>query len=338
MSMTRRHFATTLTSALGFPALANSAPILGQGSHRYQVVTGWGVLDDKTPVKNCHGIVQDREGHIILLTDHVANNVIVYDKAGKLISKWGTQFPGAHGLSIVTEGARQVLFITDLQKHCIVKCTLDGQELQRWSWPEANGKYSKEADYKPSWVLPRADGGFYVLDGYGKDFIMHYDAAGKLVGTFGGAEGGIVHWGPHGGTVDQRDGRDTSLIIAMSDQQHLQRMTLDGKLLEKTPLPGGNPRQIRPHGEHYFVAHLADNWPADRDSRGFLSVLDKDLRVVSNIAGTPAEYDDAGKLRPMKHAEDIFVHPHDLIVDDEGSLYVAQFSSGNTYPIKLARV
>jgi hypothetical protein len=25
-------------------------------------------------------------------------------------------------------------------------------------------------------------------------------------------------------------------------------------------------------------------------------------------------------------------------VDDEGSLYVAQFSSGNTYPLKLERV
>ena len=27
-----------------------------------------------------------------------------------------------------------------------------------------------------------------------------------------------------------------------------------------------------------------------------------------------------------------------VIVDDEGSLYVAQFASGQTYPIKLERV
>jgi hypothetical protein len=29
---------------------------------------------------------------------------------------------------------------------------------------------------------------------------------------------------------------------------------------------------------------------------------------------------------------------HDLIVDAEGSIYVAQFNSGKTYPIKLERV
>jgi peptidylamidoglycolate lyase len=34
----------------------------------------------------------------------------------------------------------------------------------------------------------------------------------------------------------------------------------------------------------------------------------------------------------------VFVHPHDLIVDREESLYVVQFASGNTYPIKLERV
>jgi len=51
----------------------------------------------------------------------------------------------------------------------------------------------------------------------------------------------------------------------------------------------------------FSVAHLADNWPEDRASRGFVSVLDAGLRVISNIAGTAPLYDDAGKLQPMKH-------------------------------------
>ena len=113
----------------------------------------------------------------------------------------------------------------------------------------------------------------------------------------------------------------------MSDQQYLLRLALDGRQLARTELPGGNPRQIRRQGDHYFVAHLADNWPKDRASRGFLSVLDRNLRVVSNIAGTPPVYDDHGKLQPMRHQEDVFLHPHDVLPDDDGSLYVAQFSS-----------
>jgi hypothetical protein len=69
-----------------------------------------------------------------------------------------------------------------------------------------------------------------------------------------------------------------------------------------------------------------------------VSVLDGELRVVANIAGSVPEYGDDGKLRPMRHTEDTFLHPHDLLVDKEESIYVAQFASGNTYPIKLERV
>jgi len=54
--------------------------------------------------------------------------------------------------------------------------------------------------------------------------------------------------------------------------------------------------------------------------------------------GPAPQYDDQGKLQPMRHAEDVFIHPHDLTVGKDGSLYVAQFASNKTYPIKLERV
>jgi hypothetical protein len=295
------------------------------------------VLDEKTPVKNCHGMVRDRQGHLILLTDHVSNNVIVYDKRGRLVSKWGTTFPGAHGLSIVAEGGREVLYITDLQTHKVVKTTLDGMMLEEWGWPASTGKYRQESDYKPSWTLHDKDGSFFVLDGYGLDYIVQYDVNGKMRRIFGGSEGGITHWGPHGGMLDLQ-GNAPTLLIAMSDQQYLLRLTTDGKKLQQVDLPGGNPRQIRLHDGHYYVAHLADNWPKDRDSRGFVSILDKSLRVISNLAGSAPEYRDDGQLRPMRHTEDVFMHPHDLIVDEDHSIYVAQFASGGTYPIKLERL
>lgn len=317
---------------------ANSSKILGQGEIRYRVVPGWGELDAQTPVNNCHGIVCDKQGHLILLTDHVKNNVIVYDKTGKLVNKWGTSFPGAHGLSLVVENNREVLFFTDLQRHKVFKATTSGEMLAEWGWPEATGKYQKEEDYKPSWTLHLRDGGFFILDGYGKDYITHYSSDGKLLKIFGGQEGGITHWGPHGGMLDDRKQNDPTLLIAMSDQQSLWRLGLDGKKREEIPMPGGNPRQIRLHKGNFYMAHLADNWPKDRSSRGFISILDSNLRVLSNLAGTPPVYDDSGKLHNMSHSEDIFLHPHDLIVDPEDSLYVAQFASNNTYPIKLERI
>ncbi len=294
-------------------------------------------MDHQTPVKNCHGIVRDAQGHLILLTDHTANNVIIYDKRGRLVSKWGTTFPGAHGLSIVTEAGREFLYITDLQTHKVAKTTLDGKLLAEWGWPEATGNYRQEADYKPSWTLHMKDGSFFVLDGYGQDYILRYDAAGRMTHIFGGAEGGIVHWGPHGGMLDMQ-GNTPTLLIAMSDQQYLLRLTVEGKKLQQVDLPGGNPRQIRQHKNRYYVAHLGDNWPKDRASRGFVSILNADLRVISNLAGSAPEYDDDGKLRTMRHTDDVFIHPHDLVVDEDDSIYVAQFASDATYPIKLERV
>lgn len=138
--------------------------------------------------------------------------------------------------------------------------------------------------------------------------------------------------------IDSGVNHEESLLIAMSDQQYLLELDLNGGKKRQVDLPGGNPRQIRRKGEHYFVAHLGDQWPKDRNSPGFLSVLDREMKVVSNIAGTAPVYDDEGRLQTMTHDQKIFVHPHDLTVDAKGDIYVAQFNSGKTYPVKLERV
>jgi hypothetical protein len=66
---------------------------------------------------------------------------------------------------------------------------------------------------------------------------------------------------------------------------------------------------------------------------------EKSLRVVANIGGAAPIYGDEGQLQKMKHQEEFFMHPHDVVVDaKDDSLYVAQASSKGTYPIKLERV
>lgn len=204
---------------------------MGQGDFRYRPVPGWGVLDERTPVKNGNAIVQDREGQIYFVTDHTANNVIVYDRAGCLVSKWGTDLPGSHGLTIVTEGGREVLYLTCTATNRVRKTTLDGTVLAEWGWPEHTGKYAKAAEYMPAWTLHHPNGDFFVLDGYGKDYILHYGPDGRFKRVFGGAEGGIGHWGPHGGIVDTWSAGEPTLLIAMCDQQHVLRLSVAGEKL-----------------------------------------------------------------------------------------------------------
>jgi hypothetical protein len=45
-----------------------------------------------------------------------------------------------------------------------------------------------------------------------------------------------------------------------------------------------------------------------------------------------------GVLQPMSQTDKILIHPHDVCVDNEGSVYVAQWASGKVYPFKFSRV
>ena len=101
--MSRRQFlkrSSLLTLGLFASSLYSSAfsfdiskdVIVGHNSHRYKVDVNWGNLNPKTtPVKDCHEMIQDSQGRIILLTNHTKNNVIIYDKSGKLLETWGTE-------------------------------------------------------------------------------------------------------------------------------------------------------------------------------------------------------------------------------------------------------
>lgn len=54
--------------------------ILGHGDFQYRVHKEWGDLDpENTPVKNCHEMVMDSKGRLIMITDDTRNNIIIYD-------------------------------------------------------------------------------------------------------------------------------------------------------------------------------------------------------------------------------------------------------------------
>ncbi|HZI24291.1 MAG TPA: 6-bladed beta-propeller, partial [Chryseolinea sp.] len=111
-ALTTAAFSAPIFNVLSKPLLTDE--IIGQGDFRYKVHKAWGNLDpQKTPVKNCHEMVMDKSGRLIMITDEVKNNIIVYDKGGKLLTTWGHEFPSGHGLSIFDEGGQEVLFICD---------------------------------------------------------------------------------------------------------------------------------------------------------------------------------------------------------------------------------
>lgn len=335
-----RLFCLLLFAAISTAALADDS--LGQGDFRYRVVPDWGrEALAQVSVKNGHAAVIDAQGQLFYLTDDARNNVIILDaKTGALIKHWTARMPGAHGMSIVKEGEREVLFITDTQLHEVRKFTLDGEELAVFPWPETAKLHATAAEYRPSKTIHFPDGDFAVFDGYGKDYIFHYKADGRLLRAWGGDVGApedqLKHWGPHGGAFDDRDGTPR-VVIGMSDQQEIRRFSLEGHFIDQMPFPGGNPRDIVFFGKYTFIPHLGDQWPKVKDSPGFISVVDSDWKIVSNIGAPPATYEN-GLLQPMKSDGKTFIHPHGLAVDAEGNLFVAQFASQAAPLLKLERV
>ena len=85
------------------------------------------------------------------------------------------------------------------------------------------------------------------------------------------------------------------MILALSDQQKMKRFKLDGTWLDTKSFPGSNPRDVVFHRDHLFVHHLGDNWPKDRNAPGYISVLDRDLKVVANLGGSAPRYDAKGR-------------------------------------------
>ncbi len=332
----RRFIASSGTAFAGFylstsKTRAAAPQVIGHGDFKYEVVPGWGQLDpERTPVANCHEMSEDSAGRLILFQTDVRNNVVIYDKSGKLLETWGTEYPGAHGLDIVNENGEDFLFLTDTRKGLVVKTTMKGKVVFKLERPAISQYSDAKAKFAPTNVMPAPDGSFYVGDGYGSSWVMHYDATGKLLNTFGGKGTTPESLNtPHGGIVDTRDEKNHTLLLCSRNDNALKRYTLEGEYLESISTPGMRVCQLARHGDYMIAPHL----------EGLISVIDNHGKIVSNPGGSAPSYDAKGRPGAITKNEDSpFAHPHGVWIDSDESVYIPQWNSGKTYPIKLKRV
>ena len=311
--------------------------VYGQNGMTYQLNTNWGTLNaDQTPVNDCHEMIQDGKGRILLLTNETKNNIIVYNKSGKLLKSWGHDFPGAHGLTVQHDGKTDYLFITDTDKPQVYKTTMDGKLIFTIDAPKDVPAYAKSEAFVPTETTVLENGEFYIADGYGAQHIMHYDEKGNLKNVFGGRGEGDAHFdNAHGICVDTRNGKP-SLLITDRTRNAFKRFSMDGKLLEVIHLPGACMCRPVIKGDYLYAAVLRSP-NLDTEHTGFITILDKQNKVVSNLGGSKPTYAN-GVLQPMSQTDKILNHPHDVCVDDDGNIYVAQWASGKVYPYKFSKV
>ncbi len=318
--------------------------LIGHGDFKYRVERAWGDLDPaKTPVKNCHEMVMDASGRLIMVTDHPKNNVIIYDKSGKLLNSWTLGFKSAHGLSIHNEGGEEFLYITDPGTGSVVKTTLAGKTILKIDSPHTIGQYGQFNPFRPTETAIGPNGDIYIADGYGAQFILQYNNKGEFIRKFGGDS--FLQQSKfkqaHGVTLDNRDENNPTLICSARIKNTFKRFSLEGEFLEDIYLPGAFISRAVIDGDNLYsgvcFGMTEENFNMQLNL-GFVTILDKNNKVVSNPGGTKPVYKKNGQLEMMTQDKPIFKHCHDVCVDNDKNLYVCQWNANGIYPYKLHRV
>src|SRR5881394_4066672 len=346
----RRRFvstlATTTAAALAAPRVITAQKsdrqlVIGTGAHRYEVLHNWPQLPDKYSWQTTHNVAIDREGLLYVIHEGRENlkdhpSIFVFDAQGKFVRAFGKEFQGGgHGLEVRTEGKEQFLYVTGYQQlKNFAKLTLKGELVWEKRAPMESQLYPKDEDTKPAkrWgrdafmptnyaFLP--DGGFFLADGYGSYRIHRYDKDGKWLSKFGEPGKGDGQFDtPHGIWIDNRPGREPSIVVADRANKRLQWFTLEGKHL-KTLDGFILPANIDSREDVLLVPDLSAR----------ITLLDRNDQVIVHLGEDPEWREqvlkDGMKLRRDEKGEGWvsgkFLHPHDACFDPAGNIFVAEW-------------
>ena len=364
---TRRHFLSGLGTALAatWTQRLAAAPdpakdvIVGHGSHRYRVIKDWVPPGQGRhhPILNCHEMVQMRDGRLFMIGDHWDNQMLVFKPDGTILDSWGGVWPGGHGLTRADENGEEFLFVTDSglwksgagayrQTGRVTKIDPGGREIFSISHPMSVGAYEPGMIFNPTETAIAPNGDIYVVDGYGSNYVLRYDARGKFISRFGGKDGVPAAErlnNAHGIAIDLRAGVEKATVIVTSRADHcFRRFTLEGRYLETIPVNGCKVCRPVIAGRELYAGVC---WSTDPDASklpgnpsGFAVVLDEKGKVISAPGGSEPEFNDKGEMAPLRRAQPVFDHGHDVCVLENGDLIVCQWNALQTYPVKLEKL
>lgn len=306
---------------------ASNLPVVGSGEYTYECVHNWGQLPKHVKWGETHGVTVDEAGLIYIKHRNNAADpmdaIVVFDPDGKFVRSFGDEYNGGgHGIDIRKEGGTEFLYLCDVKHNIVTKTTLKGELVWVKGRPQEPGVYKDPAvKYSPTNVAFGPDGGFYIGDGYGSHYIHQYDRDANWVRTWGGqgTEPGKMRT-PHGLWLDNRPGREPTLVVADRANGRLQYFSLDGKYLSLV-------------NEVSFPAHfdIRGDVLLVPDLHARVSMFDKDNKVISHLGydegWTKEVLAENMKMRrePNRWQPGRFIHPHDACFDKDGNIFVVEW-------------
>jgi len=286
----------------------------------YEVDPDWPQKPPEIAWRYMTGVAVDSEGQVWTL-NALDPPVQVYDKSGTLIRTWGDGlFKGPHYLRIDHEGN---IWIADYIRHVVRKFTPHGEALLTLGTMDEAGDDETHFD-RPTDMAISPHGDVFVTDGYGNNRIVHCDARGRFVKTWGklGVDAGDLSQ-PHSIAMDSL-GR---LYVAERNNARIQVFDQEGNSLAQWPHlinPWGI--SISPEDEIYVCGSAPARW-TERGNLGnpptdqLLLKLDTTGRVLE-LSVFPMVQDgkmEAGRLDWV----------HGIAVDSEGNLYLSDVADNS---------
>jgi sugar lactone lactonase YvrE len=293
----------------------------GSGENTYESVPNWcQIPGGKDTLGSTHGgIIYDKEGKIYFSMDAGPHGILIYTPDGKFVRGIANGMLQIHGLCMNDEGGDQFIYAAHLGGRRAVKMKLDGSIVWTIGFDKINesGKYKDEKQFSPTAIAVGPDGAVYIADGYGQNWVHHFDKDQKYVRSFGGrgTEPGQFTT-CHGMALDKR-GEKPLLLICDRENRRLQHFDLDGKFVAVVTENLRRPCALSFHGDRVAVAEL--------EAR--VTILDGQNKQVAHLGDNPkkehwAKFD----VPPTEWQVGIFTAPHGVSFDKDGNLYVMDWN------------
>jgi sugar lactone lactonase YvrE len=266
--------------------------------------------------------------------------ILVFAPDGKLLRKIGEGIlcPRPHGVTVATDGS---VWVVDEGTHTVIVFDAAGKKTRTigttgvasdTGTDNSKGgpfltktiKYPGPPFHNPTKVAFAADGSFFVSDGYGNARVHHFDAAGKLLHSWGEPGQGdgqfyLVHY-----VTVLRDGR---VLVCDRENDRVQVFTPQGRHLATWTGLRRPTSAIEDANGRIYVGELAYRVGENSVSMGDiatelparLTIFDLEGRVVSQHTELPGP----DGTQPL-------VAPHGVAIDSKGNLYIAEVSFSNT--------
>ena len=172
-----------ITGMLFLLAVIPAVNGVARASDRYDFrpVVGFLQVPENITLDSCSGVAVNSRG-FVYLAHRGQSPIVCFDADGNYVRSWGDDLIGsAHALRIDPDDN---LWVTDIQKHLVLKFTSTGTLLLSVGRPGSAGQGNDQFD-KPADVTFGSEGVIYVADGYGNSRVMKFSARGKFLMSWG---------------------------------------------------------------------------------------------------------------------------------------------------------